>query len=326
MRYSVIIPVYNRPAEVKELLSSLTRVSYKSFEILIIEDGSTETCDEVVQDFAHLLNLKYFKKENSGQGFTRNFGFERASGDYLVVFDSDCIIPPGYFKAVDRMIQKDGSLDCWGGPDRAHPSFTPIQKAINHSMTSFLTTGGTRGNRLHVGTYLPRSFNMGISREVFHATGGYKITRMGEDLEFSIRIQKNGYQTHFVEDAFVYHKRRTNFSQFFRQLFFFGRARINIWRFHPGQLKVIHMFPSLFLLGLLYGLAGLLLGLPLASAIILLYGVFLVVLGIDAFRSENSGRVAFLSSIAGLIQLSAYGAGFLKELLKGSRVRQEVRE
>lgn len=325
MRYSVIIPVYNRPEEVRELLISLTKVSYKSFEVLVIEDGSTITCEHVVHEFENRLDLSYFRKENSGQGFTRNTGFEKAQGDYYVVFDSDCIIPSDYFDAVNQKIAQTGSIDCWGGPDRAHPSFTSIQKAINYSMTSVFTTGGTRGSHMHIGTYFPRSFNMGVSKEVYEEAGGYKITRMGEDLEFSIRIQNSGYQIHYIDDAFVYHKRRTTFSQFYKQLFFFGRARVNIWRFHPRQLKVIHLFPSLFLTGFLYGITGTLFDFPAAQTLMSFYGIFVVILFIDSFRSENSFEVAYLSALSGFIQLIAYGAGLLSELLKGKSIYQEVR-
>lgn len=316
MRYSVIIPVYNRPEEINELLESLTDITYKSFEVLIIEDGSTDTCGHIVDRFKQTLDVHYYQKENTGQGFSRNFGFEHAKGDYFVVFDSDCLIPPHYFDAVNKQIDKFQGLDSWGGPDRAHESFTPIQKAINYSMTSLFTTGGTRGNKRHIGRYHPRSFNMGISRDVYDATGGYIITRMGEDLEFSIRIQKKGFQTHFIDNAYVYHKRRTNFTQFYKQLFFFGRARVNIWRFHPEELKPVHLFPLVFALGLIYSFAGTLFGLPFSESLLYIYVFFLLILTLDAFRLENSLLVGLYSSFAGIIQLTAYGFGFLWELIR----------
>jgi len=316
MRYSIIVPVYNRPGEIDELLKSLTEVTCKSFEVLIIEDGSSNTSENIVGQYKDTLDIHYYKKQNTGQGFSRNFGFKRAKGDYFVVFDSDCLIPPHYFDAVNETIEHHGGIDCWGGPDRAHDSFTPVQKAINYSMTSLFTTGGTRGNRRHIGTYHPRSFNMGISKEVYSKTGGYKITRMGEDLEFSIRIQKNGFNTFFINDAFVYHKRRTKFLQFYKQLFFFGRARINIWRYHPEELKAVHLFPLLFTLSFVYSIAGTALGLPLADHILLLFGMFAVILALDAFRLENNLLVGLYSSAAGFIQLVAYGFGFLSELFR----------
>src|SRR3990172_5880253 len=203
MKFSIIIPVYNRPDEIDELLESLTMQDYRDFEVLVIEDGSVIKCSDVIDIYRSKLNISYIVKENSGQGFSRNLGYEKATGDYFIVFDSDCIIPSHYLSCIDRYL-KDHRLDAYGGPDRAHETFTPTQKAINYAMTSFFTTGGTRGSRVHVGTYLPRSFNMGISPEVYKKTRGYIITRMAEDLEFSIRIQKSGFKTGFVEDAYVY--------------------------------------------------------------------------------------------------------------------------
>jgi len=189
MLYSVIIPVYNRPDEIRELLQSLSRQSYKDFEVLVVEDGSTITCTDVVGEFKDILDIHYYFKENSGQGFSRNFGFKRAKGNYFVVFDSDCLVPGHYFQVVSEYLTRK-KIDFWGGPDKAHPDFTITQKAINFSMSSVLTTGGIRGRKKHLGNYHPRSFNMGISREAFEKSGGYHITRMGEDIEFSIRLEK----------------------------------------------------------------------------------------------------------------------------------------
>src|SRR5690625_3038507 len=216
MFFSVFIPVYNRLQYVDELLSSLVRQTYPHFETLIIEDGSEDRCEEIVTGYSDRLNIRYFYKENSGQGYSRNFGFERAEGDYFVVFDSDCIIPPRYFETVNRHLQHNWA-DAYGGPDRAHAGFTPVQKAISYVMTSPLTTGGIRGNKHHAGMFHPRSFNMGISRRTYEKTGGYRITRMGEDIEFSIRIIEAGFTTTLIEDAFVYHKRRTNLVHFFKR-------------------------------------------------------------------------------------------------------------
>ena len=315
MRYSVIVPVYNRPREIDELLGSLTQQTYKSFEVIVVEDGSSSPCKSVVDKYSEKLDVSYFLKENSGQGFSRNFGFEKASGDYFVVFDSDCLIPPHYFDAVNRVMEQQ-NVDCWGGPDRAHSSFTPVQKAINYSMTSFFTTGGIRGSSQHVGTFHPRSFNMGISYEVFQKTGGYKITRMGEDLEFSIRIQKMGFNTVLIEEAYVYHKRRTNLVQFYKQLRFFGRARINLARFHPEQIKILHTLPLLFTIGLIISLFALVFHFPYLNFIIYLYGLFILVIAVDSFRREKSLLISFYSVIAGFIQLTAYGIGFFRELLR----------
>lgn len=261
------------------------------------------------------LKLTYYHKPNTGQGFSRNYGFERAKGDYFVVFDSDCLIPPHYFQAVEAHLNTK-PLDAFGGPDRAHKSFTTVQKAISYSMTSPFTTGGIRGNKNHVGTFHPRSFNMGISRDVYEKTGGYKITRMGEDIEFSIRIIEHGFKTGLIEDAYVYHKRRTSLDEFYKQLHFFGRARINVGRFFPKEIKPVHLLPAGFTLGV-WSLLPLYLFIPnlfqLGMTFIVLYyfGLF-----IHALLTTNSLAVAFVSLPAAFIQLYAYGVGFLTEGLK----------
>lgn len=313
MLYSIIIPVYNRPDEIEELLQSLTHQSYKDFEVLIIEDGSEISCKNIAERYSDTLNLRYYFKENSGQGFSRNYGFERANGDYFVVFDSDCIIPPHYFESVTKELTISDA-DCWGGPDKALPSFTPLQRAINYSMTSFLTTGGIRGGKRRMDRFHPRSFNMGISRKVYIKTGGYKITRMGEDIEFSIRIIKNGFKTVLMNDAYVYHKRRTNFRQFYRQLKFFGRARINITRFYPDELKLTHIFPLLFFVGYLMILPLLILSFSVGAAVLSGYAIYSAILLIHSYSSEKSLEVAVLSVVAMYIQFTAYGTGLLSEL------------
>lgn len=312
MLYSVIIPVYNRPDEIDELLASLTRQTVSDFEVLIIEDGSDNRCDDVVKLYNNRLNIRYFYKENSGQGFSRNFGFKHAKGDYLVVFDSDCIIPPRYFEAVQGFMTLN-KVDCWGGPDIAHPSFTPVQKAINFSMTSFITTGGIRGRKKHLGTYHPRSFNMGISREVLEKTGGYTITRMGEDLDFSIRIIQAGFQTAFIEEAYVYHKRRTSLLQFYKQLHFFGRARVNINQKYPEQVRIFHFFPVLFTIGAIIFTILAFTSFSIFNLIWILFPLYAFLLFGLALSSEKKANVAALATVAGFIQLFAYGIGFLSE-------------
>jgi len=215
-RYSIIIPVFNRPTEVDELLESLHHQTVQDFEVLIIEDGSDNDCKDVVKKHQDRLNIRYFYKENSGQGFSRNYGYERAHGEWMIVFDSDCIIPPHYLQSVEDYLAEN-AVDAFGGPDRAHENFTPVQKAISYSMTSLFTTGGIRGGKKHIGVFHPRSFNMGIRKAVFEKTGGYILPKKGEDIEFSIRIIENGFTTALIEDAYVYHKRRTHFGQFFTQ-------------------------------------------------------------------------------------------------------------
>jgi len=313
MRFSVIIPIFNRPGELRELLDSLTRQTYAPFEVLVIEDGSTEKADGVVAEFADRLRIRYFFKPNSGQGFTRNYGFERAEGDYFVIFDSDALVPPHYFATANQYLQT-AWLDAYGGPDAAHPDFTPVQKAISYSMTSPFTTGGIRGSKKNLGgTYHPRSFNMGLSRVVWEKVGGYKLSRMGEDIEFAIRIIENNFKTGLISDAFIYHKRRTSFGQFFRQTRFFGRARINIARYYPAELKAVHAFPALFTLFLVLVPVWALLSSALfwlSVGVLLLFSLLIL---IDATKKERSLQVGLLSVVAAFVQLTGYGVGFLRE-------------
>lgn len=311
-KYSIIIPVYNRPDEVDELLDSLTLQTYRNFEVLLIEDGSVKTCDQIAEKYIHDLDIRYFFKKNEGQGFARNYGYQRATGDYYIVFDSDCIIPPHYLKTVDQYLNKK-YLDAYGGPDKSHALFTAKQKAIDYSMTSVFTTGGTRGGKMRLGPYHPRSFNMGISPEVFQKTGGYIIPFKGEDIEFSIRIIRTGFNTGLIREAFVYHKRRSSWKQFFRQLHFFGTARINIARFFPDQLKPVHFFPGIFTLGLIFILLVLPFNAFLAFLLIPLYLVYSLLILIDSLIRSRNIKVAVLSVYAGFLQLIAYGLGFMQE-------------
>jgi glycosyltransferase involved in cell wall biosynthesis len=313
MLFSIIVPVYNRPGEIKELLESLCKQTYSHFEVIIVDDGSQEKCDQVVEIFQDRLDIRYYHKENSGQGFSRNFGFERSNGDYLVVFDSDCIIPPAYFEIVNRELAKK-QIDAWGGPDRSHPSFSPVQKAISYAMTSPFTTGGIRGSKKHIGTFHPRSFNMGISRKVYNATGGYRITRKGEDLEYSIRIIRQGFNVVLIEDAFVYHKRRSNFRQFFKQLQFFGRARIHLQRFYPDEIKPLHLLPAIFTLSLILLPLIAWFSLSLFAILLASYLLFSSLIFFHSYFLSKSSQIAFLSCIASFIQLAAYGTGSLQEL------------
>ncbi|GAB3508655.1 glycosyltransferase [Spirosoma knui] len=326
MFFSVIIPVYNRPDELRELLVSLTQQTYHNFEVLVIEDGSTVKADAVVASFGDRLRIRYFFKENSGQGFTRNFGFQRAEGDYFVIFDSDALVPPHYFQTVATYLTAT-RLDAYGGPDAAHPDFTPVQKAISYSMTSPFTTGGIRGSKKNLGgTFHPRSFNMGLSRQVWEKIGGYKLSRMGEDIEFAIRIIENGFVTGLIADAFIYHKRRTNFGQFFRQLRFFGRARINISRYYPSELKLVHTFPALFTLFVfsvpVWALISPVLFALAVGALLLFSGLIFL----DATRKEKSVYVGLLSIEAAFVQLIGYGFGFISEGWKRIREPKGFRE
>ncbi len=316
MFFSVIIPLYNRPQEIDELLHTLTQQTYTQFEVLVIEDGSKQDARDIVGRYQDRLDVRYYYKENEGQGFTRNFGFKLAKGDYFVIFDSDCLIPPKYLETV-RNYLFEHKLDAYGGPDAAHGSFTPVQKAISYSMTSPFTTGGIRGSKKNLGgQFHPRSFNMGISRQVWEKVGGFILTRLGEDIEYSIRIHEAGFKIGLIPAARVYHKRRTNFSQFYKQLHFFGRARINIYTFFPSQLKAVHFFPALFTLFILLTILLNLSGSGLARICNLLTGVYILLIFFHSLAVNKSVKVAFLSIIAAFVQLIAYGLGFMQDFWK----------
>jgi glycosyltransferase involved in cell wall biosynthesis len=315
MFFSIIIPLYNRPQEIKELLETLTLQTYKQFEVLVIEDGSVDDAADIVKSFSDKLNVKYFVKNNEGQGFTRNFGFERAKGDYFVIFDSDCLIPENYLQIVNDALAKD-YLDAYGGPDAAHPSFTPIQKAISYAMTSPFTTGGIRGNKKKIGQFHPRSFNMGISRQVWEKAGGFIITRSGEDIEYSIRIHSMGFKIGLIPEAKVYHKRRTNFLQFYKQLHFFGRARINVYKFFPNELKLVHFFPAIFTLSLLFTAVSNIFHWQIAVLCNFILALIILLIFFHSWSKNKSAKIAFLSLIASFIQLTAYGLGFMQDFVK----------
>lgn len=315
MFFSIIVPLYNRPQEIKELLETLVLQTYTQFEVLVIEDGSVKDAADIVTSFADKLNIKYFVKPNEGQGFARNYAFERAQGDYFIIFDSDCLIPEDYLRIVKDSLNKNW-LDAYGGPDAAHPSFTPTQKAISYSMTSPFTTGGIRGNKKGIGQFHPRSFNMGISRQVWEKAGGFIITRLGEDIEYSIRIHSMGFKIGLIPDAKVYHKRRANFYQFYKQIHFFGRARINIYKFFPKGLKAVHFFPAVFTLGLLFTLITNLLNWPIAVLCNIILGIIILLIFFHAWWKNKSLKIAFLSVIASFIQLTAYGLGFMQDFWK----------
>ncbi len=305
MRYSVIIPVYNRPDEVNELLQSLVEQHYNDFEVIIVEDGSSVPCKTIADAYSDRLTIHYFEKPNSGPGQTRNYGAERSHGEYLLILDSDCIIPPGYFEAIEQELQNKPA-DAFGGPDRAHSSFSDMQKAINYSMTSFFTTGGIRGGKKKMDKFYPRSFNMGVRRTVYQALGGFSDMRFGEDIDFSIRIFKGGYSCRLFPGAWVYHKRRTDLKKFFKQVHNSGIARINLYKKYPESLKVVHLLPGVFTLGVAFLLIGSLFCLY-SLLPILLYAVLVC---IDSSLQNHSLRIGIYSIAAAFIQLIGYGTGF----------------
>jgi len=315
-KYSIIVPVYNRPGEVEELLASLCKQTYTNFEVVLVEDGSSVTSQPVYEKYSSQLSIQYFFKPNSGPGPSRNFGFTKARGEYFVLFDSDCVIPPEYFLAVERHLAHE-PLEVWGGPDRGHGDFTLLQQAMAYSMSSTLTTGGIRGGKKRFGSFQPRSFNMGMSRAAYEKTGGFKFDRFAEDIEFSLRAGKLGLKVGLITPAFVYHKRRATLEQFFRQVSNFGMGRIQVGRAHPGAIKLTHWFPAFFLLGLC-AIPIIALVFPLLSlSILLCYIVYLVGVFADAWRTTRDFLVAFLAVPSVVVQMTGYGSGFLKALISG---------
>lgn len=314
--FSVIIPVYNRPGEVRELLESLAVQTRMDFEVLLVEDGSTVTCEQAVNEFSGRLSIRYFFKPNAGPGPARNFGFAHARGDYFVLFDSDCILPPTYFEAVEQAL-KTASLDAWGGPDRGHEKFTIPQRAMAYTMSSVFTTGGIRGGKKRIGWFQPRSFNMGFSRAVFDRTGGFRFDRLAEDIELSIRMKNEGFRVGLVPEAFVYHKRRTNFLQFFTQVFNFGRGRALVGKVYPEEVKITHWFPAVFTVGTLIVLPLLLL-VHYTVFVLAACGLafYLLLIFSHALYATRHPGVAGMSVLAALLQLWGYGAGFLKETFR----------
>lgn len=315
MFFSVIIPVYNRPKELHELLNSLTGQLFDDFEVIIIEDGSDLKSENLIADFSSSLNIKYYYQANQGQGFARNTGIKMATGPYFVFFDSDCIIPPTYFTTLYKAIL-ERKLDAFGGPDAAEGSFSVLQKAIDFSMTSFWTTGGIRGKGSAPAKYQARGFNMGFSRNVYDEVGGFLDPNKGEDIEISIRIRKAGFKLELIEEAFVYHKRRNTLASFFRQSFSFGQNRVNVARFHPGAIKLVHLMPLAFFLGLLALLGTYLFNLSIFSLFLGLYLVWSIGLFISALTASKSIAVAALALVTSYGQLISYGIGLLLALIR----------
>ena len=306
MLYSIIVPVYNRPGEVKELLDSLAAQTVKPFELVIIEDGSKERCDHLLDHYRSLFNIHYYYKDNSGRSDTRNYGMKRANGDYLLFFDSDVILPPFYFERLEEAMEAD-YCDCFGGPDAADESFSDMQKAVSHAMTSFWTTGGIRGGKAVMEKFCPRTFNMGLSKKVYDTVGDFK-DMMGEDIDLSIRIRNAGFKIRLIRDVFVYHKRRIDMRRFFKQVNNFGQARIWLQLIHPGSLKVVHTAPALLLV---MG-AALLVASFFCPWLLLLPLAYLLLIFADSLLKNKSLKVALLSVVAAVVQITGYGTGFLK--------------
>jgi len=315
MKYSVIVPVYNRPNECEELLESLTHQTGKDFEVIIVEDGSSVPCRDVVERYADKLAVHYYDKPNSGPGQTRNYGVERANGEYVIILDSDVVLPESYFAAIDAELAAN-PCDAFGGPDRAHESFSTTQKAINYAMTSFFTTGGIRGGKAKLDKFYPRSFNMGVRREVYQALEGFSAMRFGEDIDFSTRIFKSGYRCRLFPEAWVYHKRRTDLKKFFKQVHNSGIARIHLSHRHPGTHKLVHLLPAVFTLGVAFLLVVALLSLCFGCEIGTFVSLsplllFALLIGVDATRQSRSLAVGITAIAAAFVQLTGYGTGYL---------------
>ena len=323
MLFSLIIPVYNRPDEVDELLESLAQQDYtENFEVVIIEDGSSLRCDDVVRKYAGKLHLSYCFKENSGPGDSRNYGMRKAKGDYFIIFDSDCIIPPNYLTEVSKALVANYG-DCFGGPDKALDSFSDIQKAINFAMTSFLTTGGIRGGSEKIDKFQPRSFNMGLSRKAFEASNGFGNIHPGEDPDLSIRLWNLGFETRLFSKAFVYHKRRIDWEKFTVQVNKFGKARpiLNSW--YPEHSKLTFFFPTVFMIGLFFAVVLLLFNFDL---LLQLYFVYFLALFLVSTYQNKSFKIGILSIKAVWKQFYGYGTGFLESFIKIIILNQKPEE
>ena len=324
--FSVIVPVYNRVDEVRDLLASLACQTSGDFEVVIVEDGSTVPCKEVVDAYRDKIDIQYFHKENEGRSIARNYGMEHARGEYFVFFDSDCVIPDAYFATLRARLD-ESYTDCFGGPDAAHDSFTDVQKAINYSMTSFLTTGGIRGGKVKLERFVPRSFNMGYSRKVWEQIGGFR-EMFSEDIDMSTSVRRSGFSIQLIRDAYVYHKRRTSLRLFCRQIYVFGMSRITLKLLYPDSLKLVHCLPAAFVLGTA---AMILLALIWHWWAILPLAAYLVAVWLTAIASTKSLKIGSLAVLTSVIQLGGYGIGFIKAyflkiiMRHGRNIEEEIK-
>lgn len=325
MKYSVIVPVYNRIDEIEDLMRSLAAQKGGDFEVIIVEDGSTQPCGETVRGYEERLDVKYYYKTNEGRSIARNYGLERATGDYMLFFDSDCVIPDDYFVKLDAALSAR-PLDCFGGPDAADESFSDTQKAINYSMTSFLTTGGIRGGKVQLEKFTPRSFNMGYSRRVYETVGGFR-EMFSEDIDMSMRVRKAGFTIGLIREAYVYHKRRVDFAKFLRQVYVFGMSRITLKLLYPDSLKLVHTLPALAVIA---GVACVVLALTVSWWWILPPVIYLIAIFLTALWATRSLKIALKAVPASIIQLGGYGCGFIKAFFtkiilgRGRDINEEI--
>ena len=323
-RFSVIVPVYNRIDEVEDLMGSLESQTCKDFEVVIVEDGSSLPCGDVVKRHAGVRS-KYYYKDNEGRSIARNYGMERAEGDYFIFFDSDCVIPERYFEILSEELDRN-PVDCFGGPDAAHDSFTSTQKAINYAMTSFLTTGGIRGGKVSLEKFTPRTFNMGFSREVYDKVGGFR-EMFSEDIDMSARIRQAGFSISLIRAVSVYHKRRVDFRKFFRQVHVFGMSRITLRLLYPGSMKAVHTLPALAVIA---GAVLLSLGIFVSPWWLLPLGVYLAAIFLSAVVATRSLVIALKAVPASVIQITGYGSGFIRAYVtkillgRGRDIEEEI--
>lgn len=325
-RFSIIVPVYNRRNEIADLCSSLLDQTDKDFELIVVEDGSSDKCEDIVEEYIHKgLNARYFYKENEGRSIARNYGLERALGSYFIFFDSDCLIPPQYISTLAEALDSNYT-DCFGGPDAAHESFSDTQKAINYSMTSFLTTGGIRGGKVQLEKFVPRTFNMGFSRKVYETVGGFR-EMFSEDIDMSTRIRLAGFTISLIRPAYVWHKRRIDMRKFLRQVYVFGMSRITLKLLYPDSLKLVHLLPAAFVVGCA---VLLLLGIFVSPWWLLPLALYFIAVFIGALFATRSVKIAALAVPAAAIQLGGYGCGFIKAwftkilLGRGRNIEEEV--
>lgn len=313
MNFSVIIPVYNRPEELGELLQSIIQQEDSSnLQVIVVEDGSTELSDKVIDKYSEHIRINYFFKENTGPGDSRNFGMRKASGDYFIILDSDCVLPKQYLKEVKAAL-RENYTDAYGGADAANETFSVKQKAINYSMTSFFTTGGIRGSEKTRNKFQLRSFNMGISRKAFEQTGGFSKQHFGEDIDLNFKMWEKGLTTQFIPKAFVYHKRRTTWKQFFQQTFNFGAARPILNKMHNNSAKITFWFPSVFILGLSFSLLLIAFG---NTVFIGFYLLYFCLIFLDSLGRNKNIFVSFYSVFSTSIQFFGYGIGFLRSIFR----------
>ncbi len=305
--FSIIVPVYNRPDEIKELLESLSKQTLKNFELIVVEDGKGDS-EPIIEEYKELIPIQYFYLKDTSVCFRRNYGAKNARSDYYIFLDSDCIIPPDYFSKLQVASQKE-RFDAYGGKDCAAKDFTPFQKAVNYAMTSFLTTGGIRGNKKKIDKFYPRSFNMGFNKEVFLKTGGFPedMQPPGEDMVLSIRIHECGFNVYSEPDLYVYHKRKISFMRFWRQIHSFAYARYKISCMYPDTFKIFYLLPICFVA---YTILALILALFITIIPLLFLTLYVLLIFVDALIKERSLRVAIISITTSLIQFTAYGIGF----------------